>query len=206
MSDSVPEEALDLLDFWFAGALHDPDAIQERSAVWFGGGEAFDQACEQRFAGTLERAAARRLDHWAETARGTLALIILLDQLPRNIHRGTPAAFESDALALEHCVAGLEAGFDRALELIERAFFYLPLQHAEDGSAQDRSVAATEALVTDASEALRAQFERTLGYAVEHRDIVHRFGRFPHRNRLLKRDSTREERDYLEAGAPSFGQ
>lgn len=203
MNAAMPD---DVLSFWFEDATHSPEALQRRGTVWFRADPAFDGECADRFAGLLEDAARGGLSDWAATSRGRLALVVLLDQMPRNIHRGSPAAFMHDAQAAAHCVAGIEAGQDRVLHPVERVFLYMPLQHAEDLDLQRRSVEHFESLASEVDAAWRDQFVENVRYAREHHDIVERFGRFPHRNRILGRESTEEEVRYLADGAPTFGQ
>lgn len=203
MSTRKPER---VLSFWFEDATLSPEALQRRNAVWFRADPAFDDECAARFTTLLDDAARGRLGDWTATPRGRLALVILLDQMPRNIHRGSPAAFMHDAGAAGHCLAGIESGQDRALHPVERLFMYMPLQHAEDLDLQRRSVERFESLAAEADDAWRADFTGNARYAREHRDIIERFGRFPHRNRVLGRASTDEELRYLAAGAPTFGQ
>lgn len=203
------ENAQSILSFWFQDATRSPQACRRRNAVWFRADRAFDRACAARCADLLEDAARGDLDDWAETARGRLALVILLDQMPRNIHRGTAAAFRCDAQAVGHCLAAIESGQDRLLHPVERAFLYLPLEHAEDRALQRLSVRQFEALAAEAVEEkggwgdLLAENAR---YARDHCAVIERFGRFPHRNRVLGRQSTEQEQRYLASGAPTFGQ
>ena len=197
---------MDVATFWFRDATRNPEALERRGAVWFGTDPAFDRECATRFAASLEDAARGVLDNWADTPHGRLALVILLDQMPRNIHRGSPAAFAHDAQAAAHCMAGIESGQDRSLHPVERVFLYMPLQHAEDPDLQRRSVERFESLAAEADDAWREHFAENAHYARLHRDIVERFGRFPHRNRVLGRESTEEELRYLADGAPTFGQ
>ena len=196
----------DVLSFWFEDAAKSPEALRRRRAVWFRNDPAFDRECAARFAATLEDAARGGLDDWAGTPHGRLALVIVLDQIPRNVHRGSPAAFMHDAEAAAHCIAAVESGQDRALSRVERIFLYMPLQHAEDPGLQRRSVELFESLASGAEEAWRDYFAESAHYARIHRDIIERFGRFPHRNRILDRESTGEEARYLADGAPTFGQ
>ena len=203
MSATTPK---DVTTFWFRDATRSPQALERRGAVWFGVESAFDRECAARFAASLEDAARGALDDWAGTPQGRLALVILLDQMPRNIHRGSPAAFAHDTQAAAHCVAGIESGQDRSLHPVERVFLYMPLQHAEDLGLQRRSVERFESLAAEADDAWRDHFAENAHYAHLHRDIVERFGRFPHRNRVLGRESTEEELSYLADGAPTFGQ
>jgi uncharacterized protein (DUF924 family) len=138
------------------------------------------------------------------TSRGRLALILLLDQLPRSIHRGTPEAFAQDAAARQVADSGLAAGADRLLRPIERLFFYLPFEHSEDLADQHRSVRLFRELGESVLESQRDVFSGFLDYAVRHREVIERFGRFPHRNRILGRESTPEELAFLEEPGSSF--
>ena len=196
----------DVLSFWFEDATRSPEALQRRGAVWFRADPAFDVECATRFAAALEEAARGGLQGWTESPRGRLALVILLDQMPRNIHRGSPAAFMHDAQAATHCVAAIESGQDRPLHPVERVFLYMPLQHAEDLALQRLSIERFESLAAEVDDAWRDNFTENVRFAREHHDIVERFGRFPHRNRTLGRESTEEELRYLAGGAPTFGQ
>ena len=196
----------DVLTFWFEDATRSPDALQRRSAVWFGTDPEFDRECATRFAASLEDAARGGLADWAGTPQGRLALVILLDQMPRNIHRTSPAAFMHDAQAASHCIAAIESGQDRSLHPVERIFLYMPLQHAEDLGLQRQSIEQFESIAAEADDPWREYFAENVCYAREHHDIIERFGRFPHRNRILGRESTEEELVYLADGAPTFGQ
>jgi uncharacterized protein (DUF924 family) len=165
-----------------------------------------DALMAERFGLAAEAAAAGRLDDWAATPSGRLALILLLDQLPRNLYRGTARAFATDAAARALTVEGIEIGHDRALHPLERVFFYLPLEHAESPADQERCVQLFEALQREAPPGFEEPFAGFTRFARWHRDIVARFGRFPHRNRLLGRADTTEETRYLQGDAPAFGQ
>lgn len=194
----------EILDFWFGPLAPDGFPREDRERFWFGGAREVDDAIRARFAEDVARAGAGVLDSWSETPRGRLALVLLLDQFPRNLFRGTPEAFGHDARALQHALAGLESGQDRALAPVERVFFYLPLEHAENPVLQARSVALYERLRREFP-AEAARLQGYLDYAIQHRDIVERFGRFPHRNAILGRPSTPEELAFLEH-AEHFGQ
>jgi uncharacterized protein (DUF924 family) len=199
-------DAEDVLDFWFADAASGPEAVARRNRVWFAGGAPFDRECTERFSTTLEAAAGDELDHWKESPRGRLALIILLDQFSRNIYRGTAAAFRHDDRALATCREGIAEGHDKQLAPFERSFFYMPLEHAEDREAQALSVRLFESLANESPEEWRARLDADADYARRHRDIVEEFGRFPHRNAVLGRDSSPAEQTYLADDAPRFGQ
>ncbi|MGD9763814.1 MAG: DUF924 family protein [Candidatus Binatia bacterium] len=192
-----------VLDFWFGDR---GDDAAERTQRWFTPDPAFDAEIRDRFGALICAAAQRELDGWAASPRGRLALILLLDQFPRNVYRGQREAFASDAHALSLALAGIDFGVDRALGTRERAFFYLPLGHAEDPAMQDRAVTAVRQLVAESPAALRGEVEEFLRFARAHRDIIARFGRFPHRNAALGRASTADEKAYLDGGPDTFGQ
>ena len=158
-------------------------------ARWFAKSDEFDETFRQRFLATHMAAARRELDDWTHTAEGALALLIVLDQFPRNAFRGTAHMYATDPLAQAHALAMIAAGQDQEIEAALRAFCYLPLEHAEDAALQARSVAAMTPLGG-----------QSLEYAQHHADIIARFGRFPHRNPLLGRVSTQAELDDMAAG------
>ncbi|KRB19930.1 MULTISPECIES: DUF924 family protein [Mesorhizobium] len=157
--------------------------------AWFEKNDAFDAGFRDRFLDLHYAAARRECDDWAEHAEGSLALMILLDQFPRNCFRGTGHMYATDSLAKHFARKAVAAGHDLALDPEVRVFLYLPFEHAENLADQDISV-----------ELHTARAELNLKYALEHRDIIQRFGRFPHRNRLLGRETTAEEKAFLDAG------
>lgn len=172
----------DLLAFWRDAG----------PACWFARDAAFDARCAA-FLDDHHAAARGERDGWASTADGALALVLLLDQIPRNVFRDSAHAFATDALALRHADAAIAVGHDRAVDPALRVFFYLPFEHSEALADQDRAVALVEALDG-------AQAATYTDYAHRHREVIVRFGRFPHRNRALGRDSTPEEQAWLDAG------
>ncbi len=197
-----------LLDFWFEPAPRTKAELDQSFARWFEASEDMDAELAERF-GTLASSAAQgELDDWRHDARGRLALILLLDQLPRNLHRGTAEAFAQDAKALALTREGIDIGMDRQLPIPQRCFFYMPLQHAEDLDAQRLGVRVFEAVRDDpdAPALYGATLASMADYARLHHDIVAQFGRFPHRNRALGREHTEAELAYMERGGPSFGQ
>lgn len=190
--------AHDVLDYWFGRGPLDAARLTERSRFWFGGdgpaaAAARDAQIREKLEPLLERAAAGELDSWAATPRRRLALIVLFDQVPRNIYRKTPKAWAFDSRALALAVEGLQLGADQALGPIERVFFYLPLEHAESPEAQDLSVAAFTRLAAEAPAELRGFLDYTRKFAEGHREVIRQFGRFPYRNAVLGRDSTPAE-------------
>lgn len=204
--------AHELLEYWFGPRPYQPEAMAARMALWFGDAAdpirraGTDAELAARFGATVQAAARGELAHWAASPRRALALVLLLDQLPRNLQRGTPGAFAQDRAALEWVVGGLQRGADAALEPIERLFYYLPLQHAESLPVQEESLAAMRRLLAEAPPEWQGLLGGTLEYAEHHHAIIARFGRFPHRNAVLGRASTPEERAWLEAGGERFGQ
>jgi uncharacterized protein (DUF924 family) len=203
------DEALEVRRFWFGKLPLRPDGVPERLALWFGSGaeeQRADDLVRSQFGALVARAAAGELAAWADSPRRRLSLILLLDQFPRHVHRGTERAFATDREALGLTLSGMQSAADAALTPVERIFFYMPLQHAELRDAQEESVAAYRRLLNEAPEELEAMFVSALESAVQHRSIVARFGRFPHRNRALGRPNTPEEEAYLGQGGKGFGQ
>jgi uncharacterized protein (DUF924 family) len=196
----------EIIGFWLGASPGDPRAIERRSLSWFRADARFDEEIRARFGADHEAASRGERKSWSATARGSLALVLLFDQFSRNLHRGTPRAFAQDARALAVCLGGIVRGFDRTLPAVARALFYLPLQHAEDRALQDRCVAEIRALLAEAPLAFGKIIRDFLNSAEGHRHVIRRFGRFPHRNAILGRESTADERAYLLAGAPSYGQ
>jgi uncharacterized protein (DUF924 family) len=192
----------DVLDFWFGHAARTPEALQAQNKLWFQGGEAFDRALTEKFLPLLEAMAPGPLaEDWAARGQhGRLAAIVVLDQMSRNIFRGTARAFAQDPLALRLCREGLELREDNHLSEAERVFFYLPLEHSEDEADQTRSVAMFTAIAEDARPGFEEFANLTLNYAREHAKVIADFGRFPHRNKILGRESTPDELDWLAEG------
>ena len=187
-----------LLDFWFGDDSGDATRAARHAPLWWGKSSETDALLAHRFGELAQAAAEGDLAHWAEVPVGRLALILLLDQLPRNIHRAMPAAFAQDAKARDLCLRGLSLGADKALSPLARVFFYLPLEHAESREQQARSVALFEALAAEQADGpARETFEGFADFARRHQVIVERFGRFPHRNAILGRTSTPEEAEFL---------
>jgi uncharacterized protein (DUF924 family) len=195
-----------ILSFWFKEHELTAPQIDGRMDTWFGEDPVFDHEIEKHFSGDVEDASGGAIDYWAHQPRGRLALIILLDQFRRNIYRGTAEAFSKDKAALKLCVEGAMQKKDRGLTPIQRVFFYMPLQHAESRKVQKKSVEIFKRLAKAVSPTYRETFETVAQFAELHHDIVERFGRFPHRNKVLGRKNTPEEEEYLAGDGPSFGQ
>ncbi|MBW3780147.1 DUF924 domain-containing protein [Aeromonas veronii] len=191
-----------LLALWFGD---EADDVTRQASLWWGKSSETDTLLASRFGELAQAAAKGSLAHWADLPSGRLALILLLDQLPRNIHRGTPAAFAQDPLSRDLCLKGLSIGADKSLSPLERVFFYLPLEHAESREQQARSVALFEALAAEqAGTPAQATFAGFADFARRHQVIIERFGRFPHRNDILGRTSTPEEAAFLQQPGSGF--
>lgn len=193
-----------ILEYWFGTEADDLVAANQHAALWWKKNPQVDQEIRERFASLLDAAANGDLDAWLTHPRGRLALIILADQFSRNMYRDTPRSFAFDLFAQTWCKAGLDSGADRVLRPIERVFFNLPLEHSESLEDQQRSVALCKSLAENAPAAHRELFDGYLRYAERHREIVQRFGRFPHRNAILGRASTEEEIAFLQQPGSSF--
>ncbi len=192
-------------NYWF-GPIENETTVENRNRLWFGGGVETDRHILNNFESLLSDAGMGRLDHWTESAKGTLCLIILLDQFPLNMYRKTARAFDFEAKAIEICLKGLQNAQDQELSFVEKSFFYMPLEHAENADYQAQCVALFEQLLESAPEHLKEQAQNSLDYAVLHKDIIDRFGRFPHRNAVLNRESTAEEVAFLKDQSNRFGQ
>lgn len=191
-------------DFWFGTGTDDAAAARDHAKLWWSKNPETDQLIRSRFAAQVEAAADRELDAWGATPRGLLALLLLTDQFPRNIHRNTPEAFAFDPLARTWCLSGLDRGMDKKLRPIERVFFYLPLEHSEAIEHQLLSVQLFTKLFQEVPAEQMDTFRGYLIFALRHRRIIERFGRFPHRNAILGRASTPEEQAFLEEPGLSF--
>jgi uncharacterized protein (DUF924 family) len=205
------DEARSIREFWFGRLPLSADGLNRRIRFWFGGdttelGRLRDEHMRVRFGELLELAASGDLASWADGPRRRLSLILLLDQFPRNMFRGSPRAFAHDAEALALTLSGMQSAADAALDVVERMFFYMPLQHAESPEAQDESVAAYRRLLAEAPQDLHGPLAGASRSAENHRAIIERFGRFPHRNKVLGRASTAAEEEWLRKGGERYGQ
>jgi len=194
MNESIDE----VLSYWFGAPAQTAADLEQKKGVWFTGSDAVDREIRARFGNLVAKARAGELASWTETPRGTLALMVLLDQFCRNLFRGTPDAFSHDPICLEIARRGFDTGFFDPLDVIERMFVALPFRHAEEVDAQKRGVALA---VKDAMAG--APFQRdflvySVDWARKHLDVIVRFGRFPHRNKAVGRVSTADEIEYLD--------
>jgi uncharacterized protein (DUF924 family) len=198
---SAPEE---VLSYWFPEGIDDadPETRRRQGQRWMAGGPEVDREITERFGDVLERARRGELDRWADTPRGRLALIVVLDQFSRHVYRGTPEAYAQDEKALRLALEGIDSGMDRELGAMERVFFWLPLGHSEDLALHERGVVHAEEEAANAPPHRRALSDFGVSQAKAAREVIARFGRHPHRNEILGRESTPEELEYLRTETP----
>lgn len=186
-----------ILKFWFGRVEDTIVPTEHRARIWFGEDPSVDNEIKELFQVDLEKAIAGEYDVWQETSRGQLALIIVLDQFSRHIYRNTPLAYSQDLQALDICINGIQNESEHNLSLIERVFFYFPLLHSEDLGYQEQAVRAYQMLADLAFSETRVIYDSFVKFANHHHSIIRRFGRFPQRNTILGRVSTKEEASYL---------
>lgn len=187
----------DVLAFWFGPPAASTEEFGRKIKRWYMGGPALDAEIRERFGALVEQALAGELDGWAQTIEGRLALILLLDQFTRSIYRNDPKTYAGDAKAQVLAVEALDKGLDKQLPVEQRNFLLMPLAHAESVALQERSVAEMDRLYADAADWQKKILEMGVEQTHKYRDLITRFGRFPHRNALLGRTSTREETAFL---------
>lgn len=187
----------ELLKFWFGDLGHADLPTSDRTNLWFGENEKLKNALLKTFNNEYNDAINGKLNDWAETPRGRLALIILLDQFSRSMYRNAPEAYEQDKLAQDLCEQGLAEKMDHSLTLIERVFFYMPLVHAEDVQIQEQSIRLFQNLVSLSMTETTQVYQLFLAYAYAHFRVIKEFGRFPQRNKILGRESTTAELSFL---------
>lgn len=193
-----------ICEFWFGQHQDEAELIARQSALWWSKRDDVDSGIRVRFEPLLDRASAGELDGWRATPQGRLAFVLLTDQFPRNMFRSTPRAFAFDPLARAWARDAIDQGVDRRLRAIERVFLYMPLEHSESLDDQTEAVRLVGALTDGVAPGLRPDFERFLDFARRHREIIARYGRFPHRNAILGRESDAAEIDFLQQPGSSF--
>jgi uncharacterized protein (DUF924 family) len=187
----------DVLGFWFGAPATTADEQSAKMRRWYMGGEALDGEIRAQFEHDVERALAGELEDWAADPHGRVALILLLDQFPRNLYRGDPRAFSGDPAAQRLALEAFDRDLDRTLALDERLFLIMPIMHAEDLALQERQIGLMDRLVADAPHDLRPIYAMGMNESRRHRDLIARFGRFPARNAALGRPSTPDELAFL---------
>ncbi|MDI1334398.1 DUF924 family protein [Pseudomonas sp.] len=193
-----------LLEWWFGTFESPQDIAADKGKLWFGKRDSQDLEAQTRFGDWVEQALAGGLTEWAQRPEGWLALVLLLDQLPRMIFRDTPKSFSGDLRAQALVAQGIAADFDRQLRPIQRVFIYLVFEHCENLAVQNEAVSRYIDLVKQQSEGDQALFTDYLNYAEKHQKVIARFGRFPHRNAVLGRESTAEELAFLSGPGSRF--
>ncbi|MGG7671076.1 DUF924 family protein [Pseudomonas sp. WC2] len=193
-----------LLDWWFGHAESPDDISADKGKLWFGKRDSQDLEARERFGVFVDQALAGGLTEWTQRPEGWLAVVLLLDQLPRMIFRDTPKAFSGDLRAQKLVAQGITADFDRQLKPIQRVFIYLVFEHCENLAVQNEAVSRFIELVAEQPESERAVFADNLDYAERHQQVIARFGRFPHRNAVLGRESTAEELVFLSEPGSRF--
>ncbi|MEB0227912.1 DUF924 family protein [Pseudomonas sp. 10S4] len=193
-----------LLEWWFGSSESPDDVAADKGKLWFGKRDSQDLEAQTRFGDWVEQALAGGLTDWAQRPEGWLALVLLLDQLPRMIFRDTPKSFSGDLRAQALVAQGIAADFDRQLRPIQRVFIYLVFEHCENLAVQNEAVSRFIELVAQQPEADRTVFADNLDYAERHQKVIARFGRFPHRNAVLGRESTAEELAFLSGPGSRF--
>ena len=198
------ETAESILLFWFGNSADDAEVIREKWNFWWKKNSQVDDEIQSRFETTLEAEIRGELESWGKSARGQLARTILLDQLSRNMYRDTWRAFAHDKRTRDLVREALEQGMDKRLRPVERVFMYMPFEHSEDSKDQKTSEQLFSALVAEVPDDQKPLFRDFLDYAVQHKTVIDRFGRFPHRNTILGRESTPEEMEFLKRPGSSF--
>jgi len=193
-----------LLDWWFGSSGSANETAAAKGKLWFGKRDSQDLEAQTRFGDWVEQALAGGLTDWAQRPEGWLALVLLLDQLPRMIYRDTPTSFSGDLRAQALVAQGIAADFDRQLQPIQRVFIYLVFEHSENLAVQNEGISRYIELVAQQPEIDRALFSDYLDYAERHQKVIARFGRFPHRNAVLGRESTDEELAFLTGPGSRF--
>lgn len=195
-------EPQEILEFWFGKDLKKNPLKNAKD--WFTKNPEFDEEIREQFKPTLEKIAAGEHADWNLSPQGSMAYILVTDQFPRNMFRNLPESFQYDPLALTVLKHGIEQGFDQELSWIERCFYYLPFEHAEDLEMQEASLLAFQNLQRSIPKQYLDHGDEVYDYAIKHWEIIKKFGRFPHRNLILQRESTPEEIEFLKKPGSSF--
>ncbi|NNE38403.1 MAG: DUF924 domain-containing protein [Gammaproteobacteria bacterium] len=198
------EDYSEILTFWFGHGETNLEVMNEKSSLWWNKDPALDKEIKTRFESHLVNFSNGELDAWQADSNGWLAIIILADQFSRNIYRDSPKAFALDAKAINLVHDGIRKAIDKKLRLIEQVFFNMPLMHSESMADQELSILQFKKIVESAQDEEKERLQVNVNYAVSHRDIIQRFGRYPHRNTALGRESTPEEIEFLQQPGSSF--
>ena len=210
MTDGVKASSLavrpnDIHRFWFQDCLTCPQELENRKTDWFGGGKSFDDTIRRAYCDLPDRALNDEFDHWQKDPLSVISLILILDQFPRNMYRGTARSFAYDDKARLVAQRAIDLGIDGKVHPLEATFIYLPFEHSEDPGDQVTSVGLFKRLAQNAPTEFREHLVSAVEYACKHQDILSNFGRFPHRNQALGRSTTVAEQAYLDSGGETFG-
>jgi uncharacterized protein (DUF924 family) len=192
------------LGFWFGNETDEKNVIRKQSELWWGKGVDADINIKEQFEELYQLAVNDKLNDWLKSPKGQLALIILIDQFSRVINRDSADAFSQDSKALAMALEGVSKNCDKSLSFIERVFYYMPLEHSENLDDQSQCVALFQKLLFEVPENLKNEFQGYLQFAEKHKEIIERFHRFPHRNKVLNRISSAEELEFLIQPGSSF--
>ncbi len=203
MTTVTPE---DIIEFWFGNALDSPEAARNRSKFWYVLNSDTDNEIRRQFGLTLEAVRKGDLTGWEESPEGALALVILLDQFSRNLFRGDARAYSGDELALVIAKRAIQSGWDLKLPGLYRLFLYHPFHHSEQLADQENAAALFQDVEDQSPPHWRELLRGFTRFAVHHRDVIARFGRFPHRNKTLRRSNKEKEKAYLDDDARRYGQ
>lgn len=205
MTEIAPLKTIrSVLDFWFGTLDSEGCASPETREYWSIKDPDFDREIQKKFEGLYREIVAGEHEDWLETTEGRVAYVVVIDQMPRNMYRGTEKMYASDEQALSVCLDAIEKGRDTQALFAHRNFLYMPLMHSENITVQDQCVALYTSWSDEVDGEQKEDVERRIGFAIRHRDIVARFGRFPHRNQILGRASTAEETLFLHQPGSSF--
>jgi len=195
----------DIHRFWFQDCLTCPQELENRKTEWFGGSKSFDDTIRRTYSDLPDRALNNEFDHWQRDPLFATVLILILDQFPRNMYRGTARSFAYDEKARQAAKTAIDFGIDGKVHPLEATFIYLPFEHSEDPNDQVTSVGLFKRLAQNSPTEFREHLLSAVEYARKHQDILAKFGRFPHRNQALGRATTAAEKAYLDSGGETFG-
>lgn len=204
MQSHILEEAQKVLDFWFGLLISKTDITEKKSLMWFVNGANYDDIIRVKFKSLHKQASEGQLKYWENSPKNLLAHIILLDQFSRHIYRNSAKSFAQDRQAIQLVCEGIDAGHDQKLFFVERQFFYMPLMHAENLDMQNLSVKMFARLRDEVPDELKELYSRTLSFAESHHFVISKFGRFPELNKILGRESTDAEMEFLSTGKYQF--
>ena len=198
------QQAEEVLAFWFGGLASKTDFPEDKASMWFVNGADYDDVIREKFMSLHSQACDGQLNHWQNSPKSLLALIIMLDQFSRHIYRNNAQSFSQDKQAIQLVREGIDAGHDQILYFVERQFLYMPLMHAENLDIQNLSIKMFARLRDEVPDELKASYTRTFSFAESHHFVISKFGRFPELNEILGRENTEAELEFLSTGKYRF--